>query len=116
MICTSSVILKIIAVKVTAFLPPDNAHKRKVLQPVSNLAVSERNALILQDAPDLVGLQPSGRHSPEYLYELKINVVEENLNCYSQHGLRFSDFYAYLTSKIFLSLTVRLMNSGLGLE
>lgn len=56
MICISMVILKIIAVKMVAFLPPNNTNKREALQPETNLAISERNALIFQDASDLVGL------------------------------------------------------------
>lgn len=56
MICISMVILKIIEVKMVTFLPPDNANKREALQPETNLAISERNTLIFQDASDLVGL------------------------------------------------------------
>ena len=50
-----------------AFLSPDNADKGEMLQPVSDLPISERNSLILKYASYLMSLQTLGWHSPEYL-------------------------------------------------
>ena len=80
--------MKIITVKMAAFLSPDNADKGEMLQPVPYLSVSERNSLILKYTSYLVSLQTLGWHSPEYLDQLEINLIKENLHCYRQDRFR----------------------------
>ena len=79
---SSLILVKIITIKMAAFLSPDNADKGEMLEPVPYLPISKRDALILKYASYLMGPQSSGGHPPEYLNKLKINFVEENLHCY----------------------------------
>ena len=78
-IYSSSFIAHAIPVVMLSLFPDEYSNEGEVLEPVSDLAISKEHALILKDVSDLVNPQALMRKSPEDLYCLGVDFVEDHV-------------------------------------